>query len=301
MNTTTGSGPPPPAVVTLTRAAKQELLRKMYSLPHWIDVIRLIGYQTISVELARKGIMPLAEKYGKEPVASASEVLVEIFTQNNEAFARLKPHVRRMAFQILGREPSPGSVTAASPSPVTAPDQQSAADQPERVEKRNRTKQAKAPAATNGDAAPSSSDSGGVLMQQYRAAKEKHPGMLLLFRMGDFFELFDQDAETASKLLGLTLTSRDRTISMAGFPHHQLEAYLHRLLQAGHRVAICEPVEESLARGPIRREVTRVVTPGTMVEDDKSTAGTKSRPRKSCHRAGKRKPRRNRLPATKPQ
>ena len=76
-------------------------------------------------------------------------------------------------------------------------------------------------------------------MQQYRAAKEKHPDMLLLFRMGDFYELFDQDAETAHKLLGLTLTTRDRTVAMAGFPHHQLETYLHKLLKEGQRVAVC--------------------------------------------------------------
>src|SRR3954464_9229460 len=89
------------------------------------------------------------------------------------------------------------------------------------------------------------------------------------FRMGDFYELFGEDAETAHKLLGLTLTTRDRTITMAGFPHHQLEVYLHKLLHEGQRVAICEPVEESLARGPIRREVTRVVTPGTMIEESR--------------------------------
>ncbi|MBI2806032.1 MAG: hypothetical protein HYX68_13715 [Planctomycetes bacterium] len=98
-------------------------------------------------------------------------------------------------------------------------------------------------------------------MQQYQEAKEKHPNMLLVFRMGDFYELFGEDAETAHKLLGLTLTTRDQTLPMAGFPHHQLETYLHKLLKEGRRVAICEPVDESLARGPIRREVTRVVTP----------------------------------------
>src|SRR5437870_7587495 len=87
------------------------------------------------------------------------------------------------------------------------------------------------------------------MMQQYRAAKDKHPGMLLLFRMGDFFEVFGDDTETAHKLLGLTLTTRDQTLTMAGFPHHQLEGYLHKLLKAGQRVAVCEPVEESLARG----------------------------------------------------
>src|SRR5437899_4061046 len=81
------------------------------------------------------------------------------------------------------------------------------------------------------------------MMQQYREAKERHPGMLLLFRMGDFYELFDQDAETAAKLLGLTLTSRDKTIAMAGFPHHQLENYMQKLLRCGHRVAVCDQVE----------------------------------------------------------
>src|SRR4029077_12784568 len=107
------------------------------------------------------------------------------------------------------------------------------------------------------------------MMQQYREAKERHPGMLLLFRMGDFYELFDSDAETAARELGLTLTSRDKTIPMAGFPHHQLENYLQRLLQAGHRVAVCDQVEDpAQAKGLVRREVTRVVTPGTITEDD---------------------------------
>ena len=107
-------------------------------------------------------------------------------------------------------------------------------------------------------------------MQQYREAKEKHPDMLLLFRIGDFYELFGEDAETAHKLLGLTLTTRDQTLTMAGFPHHQLEAYLHKLLKEGRRIAICDQVEESLARGPIRREVTRVETP----EGDPSAHGS---------------------------
>src|SRR5919201_3482653 len=103
------------------------------------------------------------------------------------------------------------------------------------------------------------------MMQQYREAKECHPGMLLLFRMGDFYELFDADAETAARLLGLTLTSRDKTVSMAGFPHHSLEGYLRKLLQAGLRVAICDQVEDpALAKGLVRREVTRIVTPGTV-------------------------------------
>jgi DNA mismatch repair protein MutS len=107
------------------------------------------------------------------------------------------------------------------------------------------------------------------MMQQYREAKERHPGMLLLFRMGDFYELFDGDAETGARVLGLTLTSRDKTVPMAGFPHHQLEGYLQKLLAAGFRVAVCDQVEDAaVAKGLVRREVTRVVTPGTVTEDN---------------------------------
>jgi DNA mismatch repair protein MutS len=106
------------------------------------------------------------------------------------------------------------------------------------------------------------------MMQQYREAKQRYPGMLLLFRMGDFYELFDADAETASRVLGLTLTSRDKSIPMAGFPHHALDSHLRKLLFAGHRVAICDQVEDpALAKGLVRREVTRVVTPGTLTEE----------------------------------
>jgi DNA mismatch repair protein MutS len=107
------------------------------------------------------------------------------------------------------------------------------------------------------------------MMQQYREAKDRHPGMLLFFRNGDFYELFEEDAELGSRLLGITLTRRDKDIPMAGVPHHALDKYLSRLLQAGQRVAICEQMEEaSQARGIIRREVVRVVTPGTVTEDD---------------------------------
>jgi len=89
-----------------------------------------------------------------------------------------------------------------------------------------------------------------TLIEQYHAAKERHPNTLILFRCGDFYELFGEDAETASKILGLTLTSRDRILPMAGFPHHQLETYLHRLLKAGQRVAICEQVESPAGKVP---------------------------------------------------
>jgi DNA mismatch repair protein MutS len=107
------------------------------------------------------------------------------------------------------------------------------------------------------------------MMQQYREAKERHPGMLLLFRAGDFYELFFEDAEIVARVLSIALTTRDGKIPMAGFPHHALEVHLRKLLRSGHRVAICDQVEDAVqAKGRlIRREVTRVVTPGTLTDD----------------------------------
>ena len=109
------------------------------------------------------------------------------------------------------------------------------------------------------------------MMRQYEEAKRACPDALLLFRMGDFYELFYDDAKTASAVLGLTLTSREKgenAIPMAGFPHHQLESYLGKLIAAGFRAAVCEQVEDpKKAKGLVRREVTRVVTPGTVTDD----------------------------------
>src|SRR5262245_1492676 len=106
------------------------------------------------------------------------------------------------------------------------------------------------------------------MMQQFREAKARHPGMILLFHNGSFYELFEDDAEVASRVLGLKLTTREKVIPMAGFPCEELEAYLARLLQAGHRVAVCDQVEDpAQAKGLVRREVTRVVTRGTLTED----------------------------------
>ena len=109
------------------------------------------------------------------------------------------------------------------------------------------------------------------MMRQYQDAKNACPDALLLFRMGDFYELFFDDARTAARLLGLALTSRDKgenAVPMAGFPHHQLESYLAKLVSLGTRVAICEQVEDPRqAKGLVKREVTRVVTPGTLTDD----------------------------------
>ena len=110
------------------------------------------------------------------------------------------------------------------------------------------------------------------MMQRYCEVKQQNPGSMLLFRMGDFYELFYEDAETAAKVLGLTLTARDKNsenpVAMAGFPHHQLENYLQKLIRSGFRAAICDQVEDpKKAKGMVRREVTRVVTPGTLTDE----------------------------------
>jgi DNA mismatch repair protein MutS len=109
------------------------------------------------------------------------------------------------------------------------------------------------------------------MMQQYLDAKSVCGDALLLFRMGDFYELFHDDAKLAARVLGLTLTSREKgenAIPMAGFPYHQLESYLGKLIAAGHRAAVCDQVEDpKLAKGLVKREVTRVVTPGTLTDD----------------------------------
>ena len=110
------------------------------------------------------------------------------------------------------------------------------------------------------------------MMKQYHEAKEACGDALLLFRMGDFYELFLDDAKVAAKVLGLTLTSRDKDsanpTAMAGFPYHQLDQYLFKLIQAGHRAAVCEQVEDpKQAKGLVRREITRVVSAGTLTDD----------------------------------
>jgi DNA mismatch repair protein MutS len=110
------------------------------------------------------------------------------------------------------------------------------------------------------------------LMQQYREIKEQHPGTLVLFRVGDFFELFHDDAETACRVLGLSMTNRDKSpVPMAGFPHSAVDVHALRLVQAGHSVAVCDQVEDGSAGEAgrlIRREVVRVLTPGTVTEDE---------------------------------
>ena len=109
------------------------------------------------------------------------------------------------------------------------------------------------------------------VMRQYREAKEQHPDGILMFRLGDFYEIFFEDAETAAPIMGVTLTSRPLGKSgrapMCGVPHHAWHAYAGKLLRAGHKVVICDQVEPAGKHKVVRRDVTRVLTPGTVVED----------------------------------
>src|SRR5271155_3642583 len=109
------------------------------------------------------------------------------------------------------------------------------------------------------------------LMRQYNAVKEQVPGALLLFRLGDFYELFFEDAVTAARELEITLTARNKekgmAIPMCGVPYHAAEGYVARLIQKGYRVAICDQMEAAGAgKKLVRRELTRVITPGTATE-----------------------------------
>ncbi|MDR7520833.1 MAG: DNA mismatch repair protein MutS [Armatimonadota bacterium] len=109
------------------------------------------------------------------------------------------------------------------------------------------------------------------MMRQYQELKARYPGALLMFRLGDFYELFFDDARVAARELDIVLTSREvgkgRRVPMCGVPHHALAGYLNRLVDRGYRVAICDQVEDPRrARGLVRREVTRVVTPGTVMD-----------------------------------
>jgi DNA mismatch repair protein MutS len=108
------------------------------------------------------------------------------------------------------------------------------------------------------------------MMRQYGEMKRRYPDYLLLFRLGDFYELFFDDAHTASRLLQLTLTSRQKgegAIPMAGIPHHAADGYIARLIRAGQKVAVCEQLEEpAKGRKIVRRDVVRVITPGTITD-----------------------------------
>src|SRR5699024_3101754 len=110
------------------------------------------------------------------------------------------------------------------------------------------------------------------MMQQYLKIKAEHPEILLFYRMGDFYELFFDDAKKASRLLDISLTKRGQSagqpIPMAGVPHHAVENYLAKLVQLGESVAICEQIgDPATSKGPVERKVIRIVTPGTVTDE----------------------------------
>jgi DNA mismatch repair protein MutS len=105
-------------------------------------------------------------------------------------------------------------------------------------------------------------------MRQFARFKQAHPDCILFFRMGDFYEMFDRDAVLAHKLLAITLTERSKGLPMAGVPFHAAEGYIRRLVAMGHRVAVCEQTQDPKdAKGIVERAVTRVLTPGTLVDE----------------------------------
>ena len=110
------------------------------------------------------------------------------------------------------------------------------------------------------------------MMQQFLSIKAQHPDSLLFYRMGDFYELFYDDAKTAAELLDITLTSRGQSagipIPMCGVPYHAADGYLGKLVREGISVAICEQIgDPSTSKGPVDRKVVRILTPGTLTEE----------------------------------
>ncbi|MEK7377809.1 MAG: DNA mismatch repair protein MutS, partial [Candidatus Binatota bacterium] len=116
------------------------------------------------------------------------------------------------------------------------------------------------------------------MIRQYLQIKERYRDAILFFRLGDFYEMFFDDAEKASRVLDITLTSRNRSedsaVPLCGVPYHAATPYISKLLDAGFKVAICEQVEDpKTARGVVQREVVRVITPGTITEGEALDAG----------------------------
>src|SRR5512144_2182322 len=110
-------------------------------------------------------------------------------------------------------------------------------------------------------------------MRQYLDIKERHADAIVLFRLGDFYEMFFEDAVVGARLLDLTLTTRDKghadAVPMCGVPHHAARGYIAKLTELGHKVVLCEQTEDpKLAKGLVKREVVRIITPGVVLDDD---------------------------------
>lgn len=245
---------------------ERPLWQRIYFDPVYTAVAREIGYQGCLYRDLVQKIEALSQRFDKMKVESAIYHLVTFegqMTCNPKPLAQVafREDVRKLMWQLLGPPPEKQAEFYRHPDGTPwVPEWKKNTIKPTTVKKPRRKKAAQAAPAE--DAPPATPT---PIMQRYREAKARHPGMLLLFRMGDFYELFDEDAETAAKVLGLTLATREKTTTMAGFPHHSLGKALRTLLHAGHRVAICDQVEPQSVD---RREVTRVVTPGTVAAED---------------------------------
>ncbi len=194
----------------------------MYFRKPYVELTRAIGYAEVPVADVRKRIDELVAEFGKDVIQSASNELVDIVEQDKSPIVRLKPQVRKLAWQLLGPPPEYESHMN---QPIDFGKEEPKKPIPKRPSR-------KLSAPKKPEAKKVVVQGRGTMMDQYRDAKERHPNMLLLFRMGDFYESFDADARSLSRPLGLTLTTRDKTMPMAGFPYHQLECYLPKLLAA---------------------------------------------------------------------
>src|SRR5690554_706013 len=110
------------------------------------------------------------------------------------------------------------------------------------------------------------------MLKQFTSIKEKHPDKIILFRIGDFYETFFEDAEKAAQILGITLTSRNKkdenAIPLAGFPYHSLKNYLDKLIKSGEKVVICEQLEDpKKAVGLVKRDIVEIITPGAIIDE----------------------------------
>ncbi|MBW1812613.1 MAG: DNA mismatch repair protein MutS, partial [Deltaproteobacteria bacterium] len=111
------------------------------------------------------------------------------------------------------------------------------------------------------------------MIKQYLSIKDEYPDAILFFRMGDFYEMFFEDAEVASRILEITLTSRNKNdaspIPMCGVPHRAVKGYISKMIENGYKVAICDQLEDpSVAKGIVKRDVVRVISPGMIIEDE---------------------------------
>lgn len=246
---------------------EKPLWQRLYQ-PECVEIVRIIGHAGTTYRSLMEKAEPLKKQFGGEKIDSAIFFFASF--EGDRAARDVKPltpvslreEVRKVCCGLLGYPPGYKEVSTYEMIWGYPEGQKPEEKSAEKLKKERKPRKKKIPGEKPVES-PNGSNSTELktpLMAQYREAKERHPGMLLLFRMGDFYELFEGDAEIASRVLGLTLTSRNGS-SMAGFPYHQLEAYLQKLLKVGHRVAVCDQVDSADGK-----EVTRVVTPENLAQ-----------------------------------